>query len=155
MFHHPAWAVGSYSSGPPAGGTPKIYVNSSKVLDHQSPPEPACSNLLQLDTLAYCNLSISGSAAAVTAAAAQDVHRDAGVPGQHEERLLADGVAGEQQDHRHDHQRARAWQAQVRKVLARRGEQRDLHRREVQGNSWSHLVTSGHNLYYLVTSGTR
>ena len=24
MFHHPAWAVGSYSSGPPAGGTPQI-----------------------------------------------------------------------------------------------------------------------------------
>ena len=25
MFHHPAWAVGSYKSGPPAGGTPQIY----------------------------------------------------------------------------------------------------------------------------------
>ena len=24
MFHHPAWAVGSYSSGPLAGGTPQI-----------------------------------------------------------------------------------------------------------------------------------
>ena len=24
MFHHPAWAVGSYSSGPAAGGTPLI-----------------------------------------------------------------------------------------------------------------------------------
>ena len=24
MFHHPAWAVGSYSSGPPAVGTPQI-----------------------------------------------------------------------------------------------------------------------------------
>ena len=23
MFHHPAWAVGSYSSGPPAGELPK------------------------------------------------------------------------------------------------------------------------------------
>ena len=27
MFHHPAWAVGSYSSGHPAGGTPQIKVN--------------------------------------------------------------------------------------------------------------------------------
>ena len=27
MFHHPAWAVGSYSSGPPAGGTPQFRVN--------------------------------------------------------------------------------------------------------------------------------
>ena len=26
-MHHPAWAVGSYSSGPPAGGTPQIEVN--------------------------------------------------------------------------------------------------------------------------------
>ena len=25
-FHRPAWAVGSYSSGPPAGGTPQILV---------------------------------------------------------------------------------------------------------------------------------
>ena len=24
MFHHPAWAVSSYSSGPPAGGTSQI-----------------------------------------------------------------------------------------------------------------------------------
>ena len=38
MFHHPAWAVGTYSSGPPAGGTPQIQVNPTKVLDHQSHP---------------------------------------------------------------------------------------------------------------------
>ena len=24
IFHHPAWAVGSYSGGPPAGGNPQI-----------------------------------------------------------------------------------------------------------------------------------
>ena len=30
MFHHPAWAVGSYSSGPPAGGTPQIQVNKTQ-----------------------------------------------------------------------------------------------------------------------------
>ena len=29
MFHHPAWAVGSYSSGPPAGGTPQILVDKT------------------------------------------------------------------------------------------------------------------------------
>ena len=33
MFHHPAWAVGSYSSGPPAGGTPKIKVNPTQVYE--------------------------------------------------------------------------------------------------------------------------
>ena len=32
------WAVGTYSSGPPAGGTPQIKVNPTKVLDHQSHP---------------------------------------------------------------------------------------------------------------------
>ena len=37
MFHYPAWAIGSYSSGPPAGGTPQILVSPTKVLDHQSP----------------------------------------------------------------------------------------------------------------------
>ena len=26
MFHHPAWAVGSYSSGPPARGTPQTLI---------------------------------------------------------------------------------------------------------------------------------
>ena len=31
MFHHPAWAVGSYSSGPPAEGTPQILVNPTQV----------------------------------------------------------------------------------------------------------------------------
>ena len=38
MFPLPAWAVGSYSSGPPAGGSPQISVNPTKVLDHQSRP---------------------------------------------------------------------------------------------------------------------
>ena len=37
-FHHPACSVGSYSSGPPADGTPQIQVNPTKVLDQQSHP---------------------------------------------------------------------------------------------------------------------
>ena len=32
MFHHPAWAVGIYRSGLPAGGTPQIKVNPTKSL---------------------------------------------------------------------------------------------------------------------------
>ena len=38
MFHHPAWAVGSYSSGPPADGTPQIKVNPTQVLGQMNHP---------------------------------------------------------------------------------------------------------------------
>ena len=38
MFNHPAWAVDSSSSGPPAKGIPQIQVNPTKVFDHQSHP---------------------------------------------------------------------------------------------------------------------
>ena len=31
MFRHLAWAVGSYSSGPPAGGTPQIQDNLTQL----------------------------------------------------------------------------------------------------------------------------
>ena len=32
MLHHPAWAVGSYISGPPAGGTPQILVDKTSAM---------------------------------------------------------------------------------------------------------------------------
>ena len=32
MFHHPAWAVGSHSSGPPVGGTPQILVDKTSSM---------------------------------------------------------------------------------------------------------------------------
>ena len=31
-FPRPAWAVGSYSSGPPAGGTPQILVHKTSAI---------------------------------------------------------------------------------------------------------------------------
>ena len=31
-FPRPAWAVGSYSSGPPAGGTPQILVDKTSCI---------------------------------------------------------------------------------------------------------------------------
>ena len=37
MFHHPFWAVGSYNSGPPAGGTHQIQVNPTQVEDMGRP----------------------------------------------------------------------------------------------------------------------
>ena len=39
MFHHPAWAVGSYSSGPPVGELPKY--KSTKPC--AKPPGSRCS----------------------------------------------------------------------------------------------------------------
>ena len=42
MFHHPAWAVGCYSSGPPAGGTPQIQVNKPSPRGHGTP----CTHLI-------------------------------------------------------------------------------------------------------------
>ena len=46
MFHHPAWAVGSYSRGPPAGGTPQIQVKPTQVYEEMGRPallmEKAC-----------------------------------------------------------------------------------------------------------------
>ena len=38
MFHHPAWAVGSYSSGPLAVGTPQIKVNPTQVRQQMGHP---------------------------------------------------------------------------------------------------------------------
>ena len=38
MFHNPAWAVGSYSSGPPAGGTFQIKVNPTQVRQEMGHP---------------------------------------------------------------------------------------------------------------------
>ena len=37
MFHHPAWAVGSYSSGLPARGNSPNLSQPNQVADHQSP----------------------------------------------------------------------------------------------------------------------
>ena len=48
MFHHPAWAVDSCSSGPPAIGTLQIQVNPTKVLDHQSHPVSQYPNISAL-----------------------------------------------------------------------------------------------------------
>ena len=39
MFHHPAWAVGSYRSGPPAGGTPQ----SKSTQPSRKPDAPDCT----------------------------------------------------------------------------------------------------------------
>ena len=38
MFHYPAWAVGMYSSGPLAGGTPQIQVHPTHVADRMNNP---------------------------------------------------------------------------------------------------------------------
>ena len=38
MFHRPAWAVGSYSSSPPARGTPQIKFNPTQVRDQMRHP---------------------------------------------------------------------------------------------------------------------
>ena len=38
MFHHPAWAVGSYNSCPPARGTSQIQVNQTQLRNHQNQP---------------------------------------------------------------------------------------------------------------------
>ena len=38
MFHHPAWGVGSYSSGPPAGGNSPNISQQNLVPDHQGHP---------------------------------------------------------------------------------------------------------------------
>ena len=38
MLHPPAWAVGSYSSSPPARGTPQIYVNPTQARDQMRHP---------------------------------------------------------------------------------------------------------------------
>lgn len=49
----------------------------------------------------------------------QDVHRDAGLPGEHDTGLLEHDLAGEHPRDSDDHQRDRAGQKEVRKVLAR------------------------------------
>ena len=46
MFHHPAWAVDSYSSGPPARETPKILVNPTQVREQM--PNPVELHFTQL-----------------------------------------------------------------------------------------------------------
>ena len=38
MFHHLALAVGSYSSGPPAGGTPQSKVNPTQLSQQMDLP---------------------------------------------------------------------------------------------------------------------
>ena len=46
MFHHSTWAVGSYSSGPSAGGTPQILVNPTKVREEMGHPvHKACPDV--------------------------------------------------------------------------------------------------------------
>ena len=38
MFLYPAWAVGLYSSGPLAGGTPQIQVHPTHVAERMNNP---------------------------------------------------------------------------------------------------------------------
>ena len=52
MFHHHAWAVGSYSSGPPAGGTPQIKVNPTQV--RQEMGYPALTSLWEFRENSGC-----------------------------------------------------------------------------------------------------
>ena len=47
MFRHPARAVSSYRSGPPASGIPPKLVNATKVREEMVPPE--------LAPLAFCS----------------------------------------------------------------------------------------------------
>ena len=46
-FLRPAWAVGSYSSGPPAGGTPQILVDKTSRMTGRLRLYSVC-NLLKL-----------------------------------------------------------------------------------------------------------
>ena len=50
MFHHPAWAVGNYSSGLSAGGTLQIEVNPTNVTDRHCHPVVQISTRSSLTT---------------------------------------------------------------------------------------------------------
>ena len=58
MFHHSTWAVGSCSSGPPAGGTTQILVNSTKVRKEMGHP---CTELRKVFERG-CKIFLSGPA---------------------------------------------------------------------------------------------
>ena len=59
MSHHPARAVGSYDSCPPAWGTPKIYVNPIQVQDLLGYPV-ACTGDLPI-IFSFTSLQVKGA----------------------------------------------------------------------------------------------
>ena len=57
MFHHPAWAVGSYSSGHQPGELPK----TKSTQPSRRPPESPCNTRLQLAGVPLLELEVVGA----------------------------------------------------------------------------------------------